>query len=132
MITYIFHSFVFEHIFNGNKHNFSTNFLSTPPPFKKISNCLSFVIHLFTFSSSQTWHKPSLGEGIQICSFEGPCIPLYQRDEIAKIHLRHLKIFSRTTVPILINLGTKYPLAKGINFHVKNNSILQKEVMILC
>ena len=85
-----------------------------------------FVIHLFTFSSSQTWHKPSLSEGIQICSFEGPCIPLYQRDEIAKIHLRHLKIFSRTTVPILINLGTKYPLAKGIHFHMKNYSILKK------
>ena len=77
---YISLIFVFEHIFNGNKHNFFYKFPLNPPPFKKISNRLLFVIHLFTFSFSQTWHKPSLGEGIQICSFEGPCIPLFQGD----------------------------------------------------
>ena len=34
--------------------------------------------------------------------------------EIAKIHGRNLKIFSRTTEPISTKLGTKHPWVKGI------------------
>ena len=55
-------------------------------------------------------------KGFQVCSNEGPC-PFQREDnyEIVKIHWRNLKIFfSRTTGPILTQLGTKHPWVKGI------------------
>ena len=66
--------------------------------------------------SLTSWHKVSLGKGIQVCSNEGP--PPSQRGdnwEIIKINWQLLKIFFyRTTGPISTKLGTKCPLVKGI------------------
>jgi hypothetical protein len=56
-------------------------------------------------------------KGIQICSNKGP--GPFQRGDIYKnVKMGtwgHLKIFSRTTWPILTRLGTKYPWVKGIH-----------------
>jgi hypothetical protein len=48
--------------------------------------------------------------GIQVCSIKGPC-PLSRGDNHKNIKLlwSHLKIFSRTTGPILTRLGTDHP-----------------------
>jgi hypothetical protein len=55
-------------------------------------------------------------EWIQVCSNEGddPC-PRRDNSERVKIHwIFFLKIFSKTSRPNSINLGTNYPLVKGI------------------
>jgi hypothetical protein len=51
--------------------------------------------------------------------------------KIQKIGWCHLKIFfSRTTGPILTRLGTKHPLAKGIqNCTMKDNPFPQGEII---
>jgi hypothetical protein len=59
-------------------------------------------------------------KGIQICSNEGDS-PFLRGDnrERVKIHRKFLKIFSRTSRPKSIKLGTNYPLVKRI--HVCSN-----------
>jgi hypothetical protein len=54
-------------------------------------------------------------KGIQVCSNKGPG-PLQRGDnhKSVKIGWGNLKIFSRTTGPILIRLGTNYPWGEGI------------------
>ena len=69
---------------------------------------------------NQSWHKASLGKGIQICSIEGPR-PSQRGDicEIEKIHRRLLKIFfSRITGPI----STKVSL---MGIQVYSNEVLR-------
>ena len=64
---------------------------------------------------NQTKHIASLGDGIQVCSNEGPrSFPRGDNYEIAKIHYRNLKICSRTIGPISIKLCTKHPWVKEI------------------
>ena len=75
------------------------------------SVCLS-VCKLFTFSSCSPeplgQFKPNLlstkhpwTKGIQVCLNERPCLfPREDKNDIAKIHRRNLKIFSRTYGPI--------------------------------
>jgi hypothetical protein len=42
----------------------------------------------------------------------------------------HLKIFSRTTGPILTRLGTNYPWVKGIQFvQMKGITLFQGEII---
>ena len=68
--------------------------------------------------------------GINICSNEGPCpFPMGDNYEIVKIHWRNLKIFfSRTIGPISTNLGTKYPLVKGIQVSSNEEPINSHQV----
>jgi hypothetical protein len=55
------------------------------------------------------------GEGFQVCSNEGDCpSPRGNNSESVKIHWKFLKIFSRTSGPNSIKLGTNYPWVKGI------------------
>ena len=50
----------------------------------------------------------------QFYTNEGPHpFPRGDNYEIAKIHLRNLKIFSKTTGPISTKLGTMHPWVKG-------------------
>jgi hypothetical protein len=53
-------------------------------------------------------------KGIQVCSNKGPG-PLQRGDNHKNVKMwwGHLKIFSRTTVPILTRLGTDHPLGGG-------------------
>jgi hypothetical protein len=46
-------------------------------------------------------------KGIQVCSNKGQV--LFKGDIFTKMWWNHLKIFSRTTGPILIRLGTDHP-----------------------
>jgi hypothetical protein len=54
-------------------------------------------------------------KGIQVCTNKGPG-PVQRGDnhKNVKIRWRHLKIFSRTTVPILTRLGTNHSGVEGI------------------
>jgi hypothetical protein len=55
------------------------------------------------------------GKGIQVCSNEGDSpSPRGDNSERVKIHWNFLKIFSRTSKPNSIKLGTNHPLIKGI------------------
>jgi hypothetical protein len=56
-----------------------------------------------------------LGEGIQVSSNEGDC-PSSRGDnsKTMKIHWKLYKIFSRTSRPNSIKLGTHHPCVKGI------------------
>ena len=52
-------------------------------------------------------------KGIQVCSNEGPRIfPRGDNNEIAKLHGRNFKIFSRSTGPGSVKLDTKHPYLK--------------------
>ena len=63
--------------------------------------------------------------------------PVFQKGDnykITKIHWQNLKIFfSRTTEPILTNLGTKHPWVRGIQVssNEKNQWIIIKLIMFL-
>jgi hypothetical protein len=59
-------------------------------------------------------------KGIQVCSNKGPG-PLLRGDnhQNVKMGWGHLKIFSRTTGPILTRLGTNHPCVKGIKVFSK-------------
>ena len=61
----------------------------------------------------------SLGEGIQVCSNEGPGpFPREDNSKFAKIHWQILKIFfSRTDGPISTKLGRNHLWVKGIQFY---------------
>jgi hypothetical protein len=54
-------------------------------------------------------------KGIQVCSKEGDSpSPRGDNSERVKMHCTFLKIFSRTSRPKSIKLGTNYPCMKGI------------------
>jgi hypothetical protein len=67
----------------------------------------------------------SLVKGIQVSSNKGP-VPLQTGDnhKNVKIGWGHLKIFSRTTGPILTRLGTNHPLVKRIQICSKKGIAL--------
>jgi hypothetical protein len=72
-----------------------------------------------------------LDKGIQVCSHKGP-IPLQRGDnhKNVKIGWGHLKIFFRTTGPILTRLGTNHPLGRGLKFvQMKDIAPLQGEII---
>jgi hypothetical protein len=80
------------------------------------------VGHLKIFFSRTTWPiltrlgtDHSYVKGIQVCSNEGDNPPTRgDNSERLKIHRNFQKIFSRTSWPNLIKLGTNYPWVKGI------------------
>jgi hypothetical protein len=54
-------------------------------------------------------------KGIQVCSNKGPgSLQRGYNHKNVKMELGHLKIFSRTTRPILTRLGTNHHWGKGI------------------
>jgi hypothetical protein len=56
-----------------------------------------------------------LGEGILNSSNEGDCpSPRGDNHKRVKLHLKFLKIFSRTSRPISIKLSINHPCVKGI------------------
>jgi hypothetical protein len=60
---------------------------------------------------NQNWHKSSWGKGIQNCSNEGqhPCPRGDNSNLTGKVHWKFVKlIFSRTSRPISIKLGTNH------------------------
>jgi hypothetical protein len=68
---------------------------------------------------------------IQVCSNKGPC-PLLRGDNYKNVKLgwSHLKIFSRTTGPILTRLGTNHPWGKEIQIiQMKGIALLQGEII---
>jgi hypothetical protein len=70
-------------------------------------------------------------KGIQVCSNKVPS-PLQRGDNHKSVKMGwvHLKIFSRTTGPILTRLGTNHPLGRGFKFvQMKGIAILQGEIM---
>jgi hypothetical protein len=90
-----------------------------------IACCPSSVCQLLHFrllqnhwaNFNQTWHKSSLGEGGGDAKLfnEGDC-PSQRGDnhKRVKIHWKFLKIFSGTSRPISIKLGTNHPWVKWI------------------
>jgi hypothetical protein len=74
--------------------------------------CKPNSIKLGTYYS---WMK-----GIQVCSNKGPG-PLQRGDNHKNVKMGwgHLKIFSRTTGPILTRLGTNHPWGEGDLFKRK-------------
>ena len=68
---------------------------------------------------NQTWHNASLGEGIQVCSKEGPRpFPIGYNYEIANIHWQNFKknVFLQNHLAISTKLITKHPGLMGIQF----------------
>jgi hypothetical protein len=51
---------------------------------------------------------------IQVCSNDGPGFQRGDNHKNVKMGWGHLKIFSRTTGPILTRLGTNHPSREGI------------------
>ena len=78
----------------------------------------SLLIHLKNYLANfnQTWQEASLCERI---SHLIKWISRGDNYEIAKIHWRNLKNFSRTTGPISPKLSAKHPWVKG--FHICSN-----------
>jgi hypothetical protein len=70
-------------------------------------------------------------KGNQVCSNKGPG-PLQSGDNLrnVKVGWGNLKIFSRTTGPILTRLGTNHPWVEGFKFvHMKGITPLQGEII---
>jgi hypothetical protein len=70
-------------------------------------------------------------KGIQVCSSKWPG-PLQRGDNHKNVKMRwgHLEIFSRTTGPILIRLGTNHPREEGFKFvQIKKIAPFQGEVI---
>ena len=77
---------------------------------------------------NQTWHKSSLGEGIQVCSNEKD-FPSPRGDNCGriKIHWKFFKIFfSRTSGLNSNKLGTNYPWMKEFKFVQINGQVSSK------
>jgi hypothetical protein len=71
-------------------------------------------------------------KGIQFYSNKGPG-PFQRGDnhKNVKMGLGHLKIFSRTTGPILTLLGTNHPWGRGFKFvQMKGIALMQGEIMV--
>jgi hypothetical protein len=95
-----------------------------PGPLQRGDNCKTVKMgcsHLKIFSrtTGPTLTRLSTNhpwrEGIHVYSKEGDCpSPKEDNSERVKIHWKFLKIFSRTSRPKSIKLGTNYPWVKGI------------------
>jgi hypothetical protein len=83
---------------------------------------------------NHTWHKSSLGEGIQVCSNEGDSSsPRGDYIERVKIHWNSFKIFfSRTSRPNSIKLGTQIIFGwREFKFiQIKGKVLFKEEIMI--
>jgi hypothetical protein len=75
-----------------------------------------------------TWHISPLGERFQFCSNEGNC-PSPRGDNSKRVDMNWniFKIFSTTSWPNSIKLGTNYPWVKGIQVcSIKGPGLLQR------